>query len=54
VTGGANGMIYNWGGASLVKVNQTHPKNQAIHSIRTTAELILSGGRDNTIRISNH
>lgn len=53
LTGGLNGKIYKWGGSNLLKAFQTHKDQFAIHSLSVVNEKILTGGKDNTLKISN-
>lgn len=51
VTGATNGQLYHWTGRNLRKAFQVHPQGLAVHSVAVVENKILSGGKDNSIRI---
>lgn len=53
LTGGLNGKVYKWSGNTLLLANQIHKDQAAIHSLNVVGDNILTGGKDNTLKISN-
>ena len=51
LTGGTNGQVYKWTGNQCSKTFQVHPLGSAIHSISVVGGKILTGGKDNTIKV---
>jgi WD40 repeat protein len=53
LTGGLNGKVYKWSGNSLTAAVQVHKDQFGIHSINVVNENVLTGAKDNTLKISD-
>ena len=51
VTGATNGQLYHWSGRQLRSTYQVHSKGASIHSLCISGNTVVSGGKDNTVRV---
>ena len=53
LTGGLNGKVYKWSGNSLAASVQVHKDQFGIHSMSVVNDNVLTGGKDNTLKVSD-
>mmetsp|Transcript_5014 Transcript_5014/g.7563 ORF Transcript_5014/g.7563 Transcript_5014/m.7563 type:complete len:745 (+) Transcript_5014:32-2266(+) len=51
ITGGTNGMLYQWKGRELQRAEQVLPKGTGVHALTIVEDTILLGGRNDSVTV---
>jgi WD40 repeat protein len=53
LTGGTNGQVYKWSENQCIRTYQIHSSGSTIHSLNVISSKVLTGAKDNTIKVLN-